>query len=183
MRITGGKFRGRRLFVPRGLNVRPTADRIKEAIFGILGPAVEGARVLDLFAGTGALGLESLSRGASLCVLVDSHTRSLAAIRRNIEALGLEDRTRVLKLDLTRGPGRLKNEPKPFDLLFLDPPYGKGLASPALGLLSRMKKAAPGALAVVEHSGNEKLNHLTPGWELIRERVYGQTRISFLLAG
>ena len=182
MRIVGGTHRGRRLFVPKGLMIRPTADRVKEAIFNVLGPWIEGKSVLDLFAGSGSLGLEALSRGAREVVFVDNHPQSLAAIKRNIETLGLGDRARLMRLDLTRGPGRLAERADAFSLFFLDPPYGQNLAGHALNLIERNGLVDPEAVAVVEHSRRDSLDALDESaWFLERERKYGQTKVSFLI--
>ncbi|MEW6264870.1 MAG: 16S rRNA (guanine(966)-N(2))-methyltransferase RsmD [Thermodesulfobacteriota bacterium] len=177
MRIIGGVFGGRRLFVPRGLRIRPTADQVKEAVFNILGPLVEGARVLDLFAGVGALGLEAMSRGAAEAVLVDREPAALEAIRRNVATLGLAG-IMVHRIDLTRGPGRLKKE-EPFNLIFLDPPYGRNLAPRALNLIARLGLAAPEAWAVVEHGPGDELAPVEAAWRLIQRRTYGQTMVTF----
>ncbi|MEW5722699.1 MAG: 16S rRNA (guanine(966)-N(2))-methyltransferase RsmD [Thermodesulfobacteriota bacterium] len=179
MRIIAGKFRGRRLFAPRGLEVRPTADRVKEAVFSILGPRVTGAAVLDLFAGTGNLGLEALSRGADRAVFVDHLPKALAALERNLKALGLGDRARIVRADLAKGPGPWKDL-GPFDLIFLDPPYGQGLVARALGLVLRAGAAAPDALAVAEHAAGEKDQINPPGWSIVQSRAYGHTMVTFL---
>lgn len=176
MRITSGAFRGRRLFVPRGLTTRPTADRVKEAIFNILGP-LPGLSVLDLFAGSGALGLEALSRGAKLAVLVDNHSLAVAAIKRNIETLGITNAL-VLKMDVSKGGSRLA-EYAPFDLVFLDPPYGQNLAQMALTMVIRGHLASPEAVVVLEHSTRDNLEPLTSDWDLLQTRRYGQTAVSF----
>jgi 16S rRNA (guanine966-N2)-methyltransferase len=176
MRIVAGRYKGRRLVAPRGRDVRPTADKVKEAIFSILGDRVNGARVLDLFAGSGALALEAISRGAAEAVLVDCHAPALAAIRKNLESLGLE-RVSVIHHDMTRGPGRLLTEP-PFDLIFIDPPYRKGLASQALGIVSAHHLAQEEALAVLEHAADETIQ--SAPWETVKVRRYGKTTVSFL---
>lgn len=180
MRIVGGKFKGRRLFVPRGLDVRPTADRVREAVFSILAAEVEGARVLDIFAGTGALGLEALSRGAARAVFVDRRSQALKTIKRSVEALGLEGSARIVRTDLSRGPGGLRQETGPFDLIFMDPPYGKGLVAPALDMAVRLGLAGPETQAVVEQSCREDPLRIGPDWTMTQERVYGRTRVSFL---
>ncbi|MBW1709920.1 MAG: 16S rRNA (guanine(966)-N(2))-methyltransferase RsmD [Deltaproteobacteria bacterium] len=181
MRVIGGKYRGHRLFVPRGLSVRPTADRVREAIFNILGPKVEGRRVLDLFAGTGALGLEALSRGSSEAVFVDRRPEALLTINRNIEALGLKEAARTLKIDLYKGAGLLKNETEPFDLVFLDPPYGKNLIQRALNLIARFNLTSQDVFVVAEHSGKEGLNQADENWHLTEQRIYGQTKVAFFI--
>src|SRR6185369_3743200 len=134
MRIVGGRLRGRALAAPKSLGIRPTADRLRESLFNILahayGDPVSGARVLDLFAGTGALGLEALSRGAAFALLVDDGAEARALIRQNVEALGTAGVSRIFRRDATKlGPA---HPLEPFSLVFLDPPYGKGLAERAL---------------------------------------------------
>lgn len=175
-RITGGSHRGRRLKVPPGLGVRPTSDRVKQALFNILGPQVVGARVLDLFAGSGALGLEALSRGASTCLFVERHPRALAALRENLAGLGMEDRGRVLALDVRRSLPALKREGG-FELVLADPPYEKGLVGAALAAAAAA--LVPGGTLVVEHSPGEPPGEVE-GLRLYDQRGYGQTRLSYL---
>src|SRR5947199_727855 len=134
MRIVGGRLRGRALAAPRSQAIRPTADRLREALFNILvhayGDPVAGARVLDLFAGTGALGIEALSRGAAFALFVDDAAEARALLRENIATLGLGGVTRIFRRDATRlGPA---HPVEPFSLVFLDPPYGKGLSEKAI---------------------------------------------------
>lgn len=176
LRITGGTHRGRRLKVPPGLGVRPTSDRVKQALFNILGPQVVGARVLDLFAGSGALGLEALSRGAGLCLFVENHPRALAALRENLAALGMDSEGRVLDLDVRRALPALKRE-GPFDLVLADPPYEKGLVAAALSAAAAV--LVPGGILVVEHSPGEPPGEVE-GLRLYDQRGYGQTRLSYL---
>ncbi|MBU1176127.1 MAG: 16S rRNA (guanine(966)-N(2))-methyltransferase RsmD, partial [Alphaproteobacteria bacterium] len=152
MRIVAGRFRGRPLASPPDESIRPTADRVRESVFNMLasrlGPDLGGARVLDLFAGTGALGLEALSRGASFAMFVDSGIAARALIRDHIETFGLGGTTRLLKRDATSlGP---IERFKPFDLVFLDPPYGKGLGEKALASARDGGWIVPGALIVFE---------------------------------
>src|SRR5881394_2000398 len=137
MRIVGGRLRGRALAAPKSQAIRPTADRLRESLFNILahayGDPVSGARALDLFAGTGALGLEALSRGASFALFVDDGAEARALMRQNIETLGLAAATRIFRRDATKlGPA---HPVEPFSLAFLDPPYGKGLAEQALAAM------------------------------------------------
>src|SRR5215207_635095 len=154
MRIVGGRFRGRALAGPRTDAVRPTSDRLRETIFNILAHAyddpVTGARVLDLFAGTGALGLEALSRGAAFALFVDDGADARALIRANIEALGLGGVTRLFRRDATRLG--LAHPVEPFALAFADPPYGRGLAEQALASARAGGWLASNALAVVEEA-------------------------------
>jgi 16S rRNA (guanine966-N2)-methyltransferase len=185
MRITGGTLRGRRLVAPDDMRVRPTSDRVREALFNMLahkdfgiGFALEGAAVADLFAGTGALGLEAISRGARWCLLVDDDADSRALQRENVEALGLTGVTRIWRRDATAlGPlGPAANGP--FDLAFLDPPYRKGLAQKALASLADGGWLKPAALIVAETAADESLD--APGFTRLDARDHGETRIVFL---
>lgn len=153
MRIITGSARGTRIKTPRGLATRPTADRIKESLFNILGHRVQGRRVLDLFAGTGNLGLEALSRGAAEAVFVDRATAPL--IRENAVHTHLLERTRIEQADVFTALNRLRGEDAPFDLVFCDPPYGKGLWQRTLQALDHLHLLSPEALIVVEHGATE----------------------------
>ncbi len=182
MRITGGSLRGRKLAAPSGMATRPSTDRLREALFNILAhgrlaPELSGARVVDLFAGSGALGLEALSRGASFALFIDDAAAARAAIRRNIEALDLAEKTKVWRRD-ARKPGRCAPF-APFDLAFLDPPYGKGLAEPALAALAAGGWLKPGAWAVVEESARADFSP-PPPFTRLESRDYGDTRLHFL---
>jgi len=183
MRVVGGKHRGRRLLAPPGAKVRPTSDRAREALFNILshgefaagGIAFAGAAVLDAFAGSGALGLEALSRGAAEAVFIEQDRDALAILRKNIEALGEGPHTRILPGDATHPPRAMST----CAVAFLDPPYRSGLAAPALTALRATGWLAPGALAVIEVAAREELL-LPPGFTLIDERRYGAARLAFL---
>jgi 16S rRNA (guanine966-N2)-methyltransferase len=185
MRITGGNLGGRALKAPRDERVRPTSDKVRQAIFNILShsdfaPALEGACALDLFAGTGALGLEALSHGAAFCLFVDDHAESRALIRENVETLGLTGVSKIWRRDATK-LGRMEpGSGGPFDLVFLDPPYRKGLIAPALAALRDGGWLAEGALLVAETAEDECIP-LTDGFLLRDERVYGDTRVDFLV--
>lgn len=180
VRIVGGKHRGRRLVAPDGRDTRPTTDRTREAIFNILAhadwaPAFEGAMVADAFCGTGALGLEALSRGAARCSFLDLGRPALDAVRANVAALGEQASAAVLRVDATRPPPAQQ----PCELVFLDPPYAQGLAPRALDALARAGWLAAGALAVVEVGEGDPLP-LPNGFALADERRYGDTRVAFL---
>ncbi len=183
MRIVAGKHRGRRLQALPGADIRPTADRVREALFNILSHApwaresggVAGVAVADLFAGTGALGLEALSRGARHVTFVDVDPAACRLIERNARSLDEGDRVTVLRGDATR----LVIAPLAHQLVFLDPPYRGGLAVPALESLAAAGWLAPGALAVVELAKADKLAP-PAGFELLDERRYGATRVLFL---
>jgi 16S rRNA (guanine966-N2)-methyltransferase len=178
MRIIGGRLRGRSLASPKSMLMRPTADRLREALFNILVHAyddpVTGARVLDLFAGTGALGLEALSRGAAFALLVDEAAEARALMRENIAALGLGGVSRVFRRDATRlGPA---HPLPPFSLAFLDPPYGYGLAEKALTCARAGGWLKPDALAVVEEAVAS--NFAAPqGFDELERRSYDDTAL------
>jgi len=183
MRIVAGELRGRPIRTPEGQDVRPTSDRARQAVFNILEHApwsrgLEGRRVVDLFAGSGALGLEALSRGAAKCLFVDLSETSLAAVRANLAALGLEARAHLTRQDATRLGPRHEHRPQ-FDIAFLDPPYTKGLAEPALLALRTGGWLQPDAIAVVERGAGEAAIG-TPGYELLDQRRYGAAEVLFL---
>jgi 16S rRNA (guanine966-N2)-methyltransferase len=178
MRIIAGEFKGRRLAPVKG-RIRPTGDKVREAVFSILGPAVAGARVLDLFAGTGALALEALSRGARQAVLVEDRDAALEVLGRNLEALGLKGRARVMPLPVKKALKKLAVQGTKFDLVFLDPPYGRGLAAATLTALEASGLLAPEAQAVAEHSRRETLAERLGRLRLTHSRQYGDTRVAF----
>ncbi len=193
MRIVGGRHRGRRLEAPGSMTLRPTADRTREALFNILcqgkldwrpnrraggeGNPLTGARALDAFAGTGALGLEALSRGAGFVTFLENQAAALNACRRNIDALDEAVRAELLRGDVLRPPKAVA----PCELVLMDPPYNQDLAPPALAALQRAGWLAPGALATVELMAKEPF---TPpaGFETLDERKYGKARLVFLRA-
>lgn len=184
MRIIGGKFRGKVLAAPGkdgggAAHLRPTSDRVRESLFNLLahGPyegAPDGRRVLDLFAGTGALGLEAMSRGGIRAVFVDDHAPSRALIRTNVEALGLTGATKIWRRDATR-LGDHKGEP--FDMVFLDPPYRSGLGAVALTSARAGGWIADNALIVLELAADEDLPPETALGEILDDRRYGETRV------
>jgi 16S rRNA (guanine966-N2)-methyltransferase len=176
MRIVGGRLRGRALAAPKSQGIRPTADRLREALFNILvhayGDPVSGARVLDLFAGTGALGLEALSRGAAFALFIDAGAEARALLRENIAALGLGGVTRVFRRDAAKLGAAHPVEP--FSLVFLDPPYRQGLGERALAAAQAGGWLAPGALAVVEEAADA--GFVAPaGFDELERRRYDDT--------
>lgn len=177
MRVVAGKWRGRTIRAPRGLSVRPTTDRVREAVFAILGDDVEGSVVLDLFAGTGAMAIESLSRGAAAAVLVESSPPALAALRGNLAALAVEGAV-CLPLDYREAVRRLSAKGRAFTLVFLDPPYGKGLVGRSASLISRAGILAPGAVVVAERAARDPADTLPGDWRERSDRRYGDTRIT-----
>ncbi len=181
MRIIAGRYRGKHLVAPPDDSIRPTADRVRESIFDILtsrlGQSFEGLRVLDLFAGTGAMGLEALSRGAAGVVLVDSGVEARGVIRDNIEALGVGGIAKLLRRDATAlGPAGTMGG---FDLIFLDPPYGQGLGEKALVSARAGGWIAPGAVIVLEEARVARLV-LPDGFALDERRAYGAAAVHFL---
>ena len=186
MRIVSGDFRGKALITPSGDNTRPTSDRARQAIFNILehAPWSEGVRdrrVIDLFAGSGALGFEALSRGASFCLFVETDEAARGAIRENVDAMGLFGRTRVHRRSATDLGVRPGADGPAFDLAFLDPPYAKGLGEAALQRLAAGGWLAEGAIVVFERGASEP-DPETPGYEVLDARDYGAARVHFLRA-
>ena len=183
MRITGGRLRGQILRCPPSGAVRPTSDRLRETVFNILlhayGNPVEGARVLDVFAGTGAMGLEALSRGASFALFVEQNVKACAIIRANILSLGCEGGANVLKRDACK-PGIVPQGEK-FGLIFLDPPYGRALAPLALASLRDGGWLAKKALLVIEEPAGSTVD-LPAGFGLRESRRYGTARVMFAAA-
>ena len=186
MRIVAGKHRGLSLAAPKDDRVRPTSDRVREALFNVLahndfgiGFELEGARVLDLFAGTGALGLEALSRGAKYVLFVDDHAESRALVRRNVEAAHATGATKIWRRDATGLSEMPANAGGPFDLVFLDPPYRKGLVALALASARDGGWLAAKALIVAEMAADEALA-VPEGFALEDERTYGDTKVVLL---
>ena len=177
MRITGGEFGARRLKVPRSDAVRPTQDSVREALFSMLGAAVAGADFLDLFAGSGAVGLEALSRGAKSATFVELNRRHIAVVRENAAALAVGERARFVAADCARYLGAYSGDG--FDIVFSDPPYAlaeeTGFAS-ALAAAAERGVVRPGGLFVGEMSAAQRLEDML-GWELVRDRTYGRTRL------
>ncbi|MEM6710758.1 MAG: 16S rRNA (guanine(966)-N(2))-methyltransferase RsmD [Pseudomonadota bacterium] len=185
MRIVGGKFKGKALKTPKSDQVRPTSDRVRETIYNILAhnndlfandASVDGSNVIDLFAGTGALGLEALSRGAAFALFVDSSLEGRSLIRENIMVCGVAARARLFKRDATKLGARGKMGP--FSLAFLDPPYGKGLGEKALAALVDGAWLEEGALIVWEEAGRAD-TEAPHGFSALDTRQIGETQITF----
>lgn len=180
IRIIGGTSRGKRLQAVRGRGIRPTSNRVRESIFNILSPVVAGSSVLDLFAGTGALGLEALSRGAERAVFIDNHRASVAAIKANMTACGVSDRAFVILWDIVKNLKCLHHVKPVFDLVFMDPPYGRQSVVPVLYNLSESGFLKRESLVVIEHSRHEEIPSETLGFSLSDQRKYGKSLVSFL---
>ena len=186
MRVTAGRFGGRTLVAPPDARVRPTADKVRQAIFNILshndfgtGFRIDGARVADLFAGTGAMGIEALSRGAAFCLFVDDSAESRALIRQNVEALALTGASKIWRRDATRLGPMAAGAGGPFELAILDPPYREGLVAPALASLLEGGWLAENAVVVVEAAEDDKPAEAA-GFHERDQRVYGDTRVRIL---
>ncbi len=175
-RITGGSLGSRKLRSPKGTNVRPTPGRVKESLFSILMHRLDGARVLDLFAGTGAIGFEAASRGASRVVSVEGQRETAHAIEEAVKNLGIGDVVTVFPAPVERALYRLDG---PFDIVYLDPPYAEPVPLQALRLLRERELLAPDALVVYEHPAKRILPDI-PGYRSVREEVYGDVALAFL---
>ena len=179
MRVISGQAKGRRIKVPKGRALRPTADRVKEALFNILPRDLSGLRVLDLFAGTGNLSVEALSRGAAEALLVDASREAGKAMRENLQAMSFSARSRVWTSPVLRSLRLLSRRGETFDLIFLDPPYDKGWIGQVLRVVAQAGLLAPAGIVVVEHSVREKVEENYGPLSLRDQRRYGTTLISF----
>jgi 16S rRNA (guanine(966)-N(2))-methyltransferase RsmD len=180
MRIITGEAKGRRLISPRGTKIRPTADRVKESLFNILGPRWEGVRVLDLFSGTGNLGLEAISRGAHEAVFVEQSRAALEALRKNISICGFESKCTVLAMPVSRALARVRERGESFDLILADPPYGKAWIAKTIREILTHKALAPRGILVMEHAPHESPPSDMGELVILNQRVYGDTVVSFL---
>ena len=182
MRITGGIKRGQKLVSWEETGIRPMRDFIRTALFNILDDLLPGARFLDLFCGTGSVGLEALSRGAAACVFVDSSAGACSITRRNLDALGFLDRAKVIQSDFAKGIDHLSRRGRTFDIVFVGPPYGKGLAGAALRLLGEGRLVVADALVVTEVYKKEKVASSYGRLVSTRERIYGDNKLVFYRA-
>ena len=180
MRIIGGNLKGKRLSSIRGSRIRPTADRIRESIFNILSDRVQGTTVLDLFSGTGALGIEALSRGAAFAVLIDKYINAVRLIEKNVRACALEKEVKVIQWDITKNLKCIGGFRQTFELVFMDPPYGQMTLAKTLMNLDRSHSLKKGALLVIEHAQIEPLDLELGRFTVTDQRKYGKTLVSFL---
>lgn len=178
MRIITGIAKGISLTAPRGLAVRPTGDRVKESLFNMLGEKITGSLVLDMFAGTGNLGIEALSRGAAQAVFIDSGPRSVRCVRENLARTCLAERAIVLARDAWQALRQLAAEGRRFDIIFCDPPYNKGLAAKAPAMVGALDLLTPAGLLVVEHARHETMADETAKLQKVRDVKYGETVLS-----
>ncbi|MDJ0984835.1 MAG: 16S rRNA (guanine(966)-N(2))-methyltransferase RsmD [Desulfobacterales bacterium] len=181
IRVIGGKLKGRKLVTVAGKETRPTADRVRESIFNILGQSVQGARVLDLYAGTGAMGIEALSRGAQFAFFVDDQKTALAALAKNLKSCSLESRASTVKWNIKDNLNILRSHRLAFDLIFIDPPYHQNMIQPTLSHLSVSKCLGNGAQLTIEHSPLEPLPENQSEFKCTDQRRYGKTLVSFLI--
>ena len=180
LRIIGGNLKGKRLYSIPGTIIRPTADRLRESIFNILSFRVQDAVVLDLFAGTGAFGIEALSRGAESAVFVDNNKSVISVIDRNVRSCALDNSAKIIKWDINKNLNCLKSFSPAFNLVFLDPPYNQGLIQPALSNLEQSRSLGKEAYFVIEHSPLEKIPKDLSNFEVTDQRKYGKILVSFL---
>lgn len=183
MRIISGEFGSRRLLFPKSKKTRPMTDRAKEVIFGILGGSLQGARVLDLFAGSGSLGLEALSRGAAYVTFVENGSWAQKPLRENLQRLGLEKKATVLRQNVFRSLKTLQRKRETFTMIFLDPPYNQGLVKKTLNLLDQSDIVTPLTELIVHRSRQEKLPETLQRLMVRREKQIGQACLSFLSGG
>ena len=178
MRVIAGKARGLLLDVPKGLQIRPTLDRVREALFSILGPRLQGARFLDLFAGTGANGIEALSRGAAWALFADNSAIALRTVVANLKRTRLAQRASCQRMTI---PGRLATleVEAPFDIIFADPPHEFRDFNPLLDPIRHRELLAPGGIIVLEHAASTEIPNDAGGFSRTRERAYGATALSF----
>jgi 16S rRNA (guanine966-N2)-methyltransferase len=182
LRIIGGSARGRRLLSPKNFKIRPTADRVKESLFNILAVLLEEfdqCRALDLFAGTGNLGIEALSRGAAHALFIDKHKESVILVTKNLRLLGFTDRSRVIEKEADAALRFLEKTEPPFHLVFIDPPYRQGLAEKALNYLAASTLINENSLVIVEVSSAENLPTAFDSLKEFDRRIYGDTAIAF----
>ena len=181
IRIIGGELKGRKLVTVPGIETRPTADRVRESIFNILSTSVRGALVLDLFAGTGAMGIEALSRGAKSVVFADNDKTALAALSKNIMMCALESRANIIKWNILKNLNIICSFPAAFNLVFIDPPYNKGMIQMTLSNLSKSRCLEIGARVAIEHSPREPISANDQNFKISDQRRYGKTLVSFLI--
>jgi len=180
MRIISGTSKGRKLITPKTYSLRPTSDRVKESLFNILGSEVERKVVLDLFAGTGNLGIEALSRGAERVVFVEKGRQALQIIQTNLNQFGFADRSEILPKDVNRAIGILKQRGECFDLILMDPPYEKGLIQRTMMKLSAHPIYHRESILIIEHTRREPLPYILDERNLFRQQKIGDTLLSFL---
>ena len=179
MRIIAGEYKGRKLDFPKNVDVRPTQDRVREALFNVITPQIQGKRVLDLFAGSGSLGIEAMSRGAEKATFVENNLKCIHIIKKNIERVAIEDKTVVLKMDVFRALGKFEEKGDVFDIVFLDPPYYKELPKKTLIMLSQYDILSPTNTIVIEHFKKDNIPENINNILIYNQKKYGDTVLSF----
>jgi len=180
LRIIGGGLKGKKLYTIPGTLIRPTADRLREAIFNILSYLVKDAVVLDLFAGTGALGIEALSRGAKFAVFIDDNKAALSVVERNIQSCIVDNKTQLIRWNIIKNLNCIKSVGLKFNLVFMDPPYNKNLIKPTLLNLHDSRSLGKDACIIIEHTPFEPIRGACKQFELTDQRKYGKKLISFM---
>jgi 16S rRNA (guanine966-N2)-methyltransferase len=180
VRIIAGELRGRKLARVPGQQTRPTADRVRESIFNILGDSVQDALVLDLFAGTGAMGIEALSRGAEFVLFADYDKTAITALEKNIKRCALESRAKIIQWDILKNLNVISSLQPAFNLVFIDPPYNKNTIQPTLSNLDKSQCLENGACVAIEHSPHEPIEQIEHRFKISDQRRYGKTLVSFL---
>jgi len=180
MRIIAGKYRGRKIKMPKGKGVRPTQDRVREAIFNVIRESLPGSKVLDLYAGSGAFGIEALSRGASLSIFVDNNINCISAIRYNLGQLEIgKQNSQVLKKEAVTAISELNNKSTTFDIIFMDPPYHKGLARNTLIKIDSCDILSGRGLVVLEHFAKDDMPERAESLVRFKQKRYGDTVVSY----
>jgi 16S rRNA (guanine966-N2)-methyltransferase len=178
MKVLGGRARGKRIYVPKGAVIRATTDRTKESLFNIL-PSAEGRSFLDLFAGTGNVGIEALSRGAVHCVFVEKDSCLIQAIKKNLQHCGFVDQLEIMPCSVEKGIQKLAKRRECFDIIFADPPYMKGLVQTTIHLLTKYSILSSSSVVVIEHSPRETFHEVDKKIFLSDQRRYGDSMLSF----
>lgn len=179
MRIIGGEYRGKKLAFPKSADIRPTQDRVREALFNVIAPYIRDARVLDLFAGSGSLGIEGISRGAKDVTFVDNDPRCTGIISKNVKDVDIEGKSRILRMDALRAINLLAHEGEPFDIVFLDPPYYHDFPKKILIKLGQCDILAQNNIIVVEHSKKDKIPVKIESIIPYNQKRYGNTMLTF----
>lgn len=179
MRVIAGEARGRRLKSPKGMQVRPTIDRVKEALFNIIGTGIYEARFLDLYGGTGSIGIEALSRGARQSVFVEREPRNVKLIRENLTLCKCIEHSQIYQCSVQEALNRLGASSEQFDYIWLDPPYGKQLIEPTIEGIVMHRLLVPGGIVIAEHGRREEIYRIIKGLECFRQNNYGDTTLSF----
>ena len=178
MRVIAGSAKGRRLLTPDGMNTRPTTDMLKEALFGMIQFDVPGAEFLDLFAGSGGVGLEALSRGAVSLDCVEQDAKALTCIRTNLKTVGFDQKAKVWPMSVERALQQFSTQGRKFDMIFMDPPYLKGWEEKVAGLISEYGLLKPDGILIVESSSETVVR--VPGLDVVKEKAYKTTRFTFM---